>query len=126
MDKITKIILALLFLLMCTLCYFCHGWYSYKTKYKELQQTIERQKFHQETLTPLDLMVLSGDSLAYNTCNLRYMNHLFIGHQNDTAILRRDYLLYCYIFALRDRNSYAASDFSERRRPLLYPVHSRI
>ena len=90
MDKTTKIILTLLILTLCALCYFCYGWYSYKTKYTELKQDLEQNPSQMETLTPLDLMVISGDTSAFGVCNLWYMNHIFIGHQNDTVIFKRD------------------------------------
>lgn len=113
MDKTTKLILTLFILTLCALCYFCYRWYSYKTKYTELKQELEQNPSQMETLTPLDLMVISGDTSAFGVCNLWYMNHIFIGHQNDTVIFKRDYLLYCYILALRDRNPGAAEEFAD-------------
>ena len=111
MDKTTKIILTLLILTLCALCYFCYGWYSYKTKYTELKQELEQNPSQMETLTPLDLMVLSGDSSAPDVCNFRYMTRFDILY-NDSAIFKRDYLLYCYILALRDSDPGAAEEFA--------------
>ena len=110
MDKTTKIILTLLVLAMCALCYFFYGWYRYKTKYKELQSELEQQISQSESLTPLDCMVLSGDSEASIKCNNMYMIHM--SGDDDCVISTRDYLLYCYIFAIRDRDPYAAEDFT--------------
>jgi len=62
-----------------------------------------------ESLSPMDCMVISGDDSAYLKCNVEHFM-LWKGYDN-CPLSHRDYLLYCYIFAIRDGNSGAAIDF---------------
>lgn len=115
MSKKTKIILCLVgTIVLFFLSYSCFKWYSYKSKYTVLQkalgQSCPKQEFSsQEFLTPIDCMVLSGDEGAYQKCNTE--NSIYFQGKGDSLFSRRDYMLYCYIFAIRDGNSRAATEF---------------
>lgn len=106
MDKKTKILLIFLASACCFICYSCYEWYYYKHKYNELKQELKCESRKLESLSPIDCMVLSGDTAAYEKCNSMYFIRC-----DDTPILERDYLLYCYIFAIRDKNPYAGAEF---------------
>lgn len=106
MDKKTKILLIFLASACCFICYSCYEWYYYKHKYNELKQELKCESRKLESLSPTDCMVLSGDTAAYEKCNSMYFIRC-----DDTPILERDYLLYCYIFTIRDKNPYAGAEF---------------
>lgn len=59
-------------------------------------------------------MVISADSEeTYIKCNTIYYNS--IDNHNDEDVIpisKREYLLYCYIFAIRDKNLEATAEFS--------------
>ena len=110
MNKSAKKVSVLLFItVLCALGYSMYEWYSYKHKYNELQRELERSPMALETLSPTDCLVISGDNNAYSKCNVE--NFKMMSGYNDRQFSHRDYLLYCYIFAIRDGNSSAASEF---------------
>ena len=113
MSRITKIVFAILGIALCVLCYSCYKWHSYKLKYTRICQEMEHIMPCQDTLNDVDKLVISGNGdVAYQTCNRMYSNYTFMPGYKDIAISPRDYFLYCYIFALRDKNTQAAAEFS--------------
>ena len=106
MNTTNKVILILLGLVLCVLAYTCFKCFGYKYRCQELQDKLNRTSFH--TLIPTDCMVLSKDTNAYLMCNFDFAYHTGTVYESFS---RRDYLLYCYIFAIRDSNSSAASEF---------------
>ncbi len=115
MDKKTKIISLLLGITLCVLCFSCYKWYFYKQKCTEMQE--ERIKFYSSNgkISPVDYMVFSGNKdTAFQNCNNLYYgsgSHRRNSYR-DTVVTYRDYILYCYIFAIRDKDSFAAKEFT--------------
>lgn len=106
MNTTNKVILILLGLVLCVLAYTCFKCFGYKYRCQELQDKLNRTSFH--TLTPTDCMVLSKGTNAYLMCNFDFAYHTGTVYESFS---RRDYLLYCYIFAIRDSNLSAATEF---------------
>ena len=111
MKKSTKIIFVLILsvVIICILSVSCFMWHTYRQKYIKIQQEISQIYSEQELLSSLDCLVLSGNKDAYSYCNQKFADHVF---RYDSTISSRDYLLYCYIFAIRDKNSGAAAEFA--------------
>lgn len=109
MKKIVRLLLALLGFLCLILC--CK-WYNYKQKYIELQQNAAQNNICSKRLTPIDNMVLSRNQEAYLYCNTEYMTQHYGPYCSSNSMPLRDFLLYNYIFAIRDSNIYAAADFA--------------
>ncbi len=103
MNRLNKILLVFSCLCVCLLCFSTFKCRIYK---REIIQ-LKKNEIPSYTLTPIDRMVLTGQDQAYLTCNSIYHYG-----DDDTTISRREYLLYCYIFAVRDKNPFAASEFS--------------
>ncbi len=59
------------------------------------------------TLNDLDIQVLGGDENAYSECYERSW-----GRGQWPPLSEREFILYCYIFAVRDSNIYAAQECS--------------
>jgi len=113
-NKSTKILSVLLGLTILLVCYFCYELNDYKNKYKLKEQELIQYEASLEFLNPVDCMVISGDGYeALCTCNMLYHNGISGCESKDKRITKRDYLLYCYIFAIRDNDAFAAEQFSE-------------
>lgn len=103
MNRLNKILLVFSCLCVCLLCFSIFKCRIYK---REIIQ-LKKNEIPSDTLTPIDRMVLTGQDQADLICNSIYHYG-----DDDTPISRREYLLYCYIFAVRDKNPFAASEFS--------------
>lgn len=108
MKMTIKSMSAILVILLLALGYSCYKWYDYKHKCAQLQHKEKKYGMNQNSLTHFDYLVLSGKVGAYLECNSEF-NKYTQGYV-DGAISRRDYLLYCYIFTIRDNNSCAAAE----------------
>lgn len=115
MKKTTKILCFISMFVLFLLCYSFYKWYGLKNDYISLQLEMKRNYAYSQTsiLTPFDYMVLSEDGeKAYSYCNGMNYDHTFQTGNEDSVVYLRDYLLYCYIFAIRDNNNDAAYEFS--------------
>lgn len=112
MKKTVRLSLALLGLVCLILCCLCCKWYNYKQKYIELQQNAAQNNIYSKRLTPIDNMVFSRNQEAYLYCNTEYMTQHYGPYCSSNSMPLRDFLLYNYIFAIRDNNPYAATDFA--------------
>lgn len=112
MNKINRFLLALLCLSIVIICILTVYAYKYKSDYQALYDKHNRYYVSTDTLSYIDCMVLSGDSDAYEECNGMRLTYSYNCGSKDSAVCTRDYLLYCYIFALRDKNPYAATELS--------------
>lgn len=108
-NKAKTIFILVLFSALCILCYSLYKWYDYKRRNTELQKELTQLLPISESLTPMDCMVISGNDSTYLKCNIEHFK-LWKGYDN-CPLSHRDYLLYCYIFAIRDGSSDAATDF---------------
>lgn len=108
MNRLNKILLAFSGVCVILLCVSVLKCSIYK---QEINKLKENEKVS-NGLTPVDCMVISGRDEAYLNCNSMYSGNIFHHGENDTIITDREYLLYCYIFAIRDHNPFAAAEFS--------------
>lgn len=110
MNKTVKIFFVLsFFFILCVLGYTLYKWNDYKQRYAELQKEMSQSSAISETLSPIDCLVISRSDSAYLKCNVE---HSIMRYGYGEGVLsHRDYLLYCYILAIRDYNSDAATDF---------------
>lgn len=90
--------------------YSCYKWYDYENKYINIQKKLSQLYQKQQSLTPVDCMVLSRSTEAYLKCNAE--NAEYSQGYGNRLFSPRDYLLYCYIFAIRDENPNAACEFT--------------
>lgn len=90
-------------LLFGALGFSMYKWFDYKHKYDEISS-------RPKTLKPRDCLAITGDSNTYYQFNTDYYGGWY-GVEDETFTYR-DYLLYMYIFAIRDSNSSAACEFA--------------
>ena len=104
----SKIHLGILFTIVISLL-FCSIFIWWRTKQHniQLQDSIRQFNITGKTMTNLDLMVLSGVDTAYMECYERSC-----GRGQWPPLSERDFILYCYIFAIRDGNLGAGLNFS--------------
>lgn len=109
MKKSNTILILFGIFILCALGYSLYKWYNLKQRNDELHGELDRFSSMSESLNPFDCMVISGQAEAYHNCNLEDFK---TRHSSGSGkILHRDYMLYCYILAIRDGNSSAATDF---------------
>lgn len=90
-----------MFLVLCTLSQ-CQ-----KIKCPEGETNVQDSLNSGTVLTDLDILVLSGTKDAYSECYERSW-----GRGQWPPLSEREFILYCYIFAIRDSNIYAAQECS--------------
>ena len=82
-------------------CYSIFQWQKYWQRNVDLVDSIQQVNKGKDVLNEMDVMVLSGSDSAYMNCN-----------QNLKWLSSRDYILYCYIVAIRDNNAMAGLNCS--------------
>lgn len=109
-NKYVWVLLGVAACMLIYSCYKCYKWHEYKSQCDEILREMKTDYTYAKGLTYSDYIVLTGDVEAYLKCNS--MISLYRHGFTDSILLPREYLLYCYIFAIRDNNLEAASEFS--------------
>ncbi len=110
MKKSNSTILVILGIVaMCAIGFSIYKCNILKQRCDELQGELDSVSSMSESLNSFDCMVISGQDKAYWKCNSEYyaMRH----GNGEGKMSQRDYMLYCYIFAIRDGDPGAASEF---------------